>query len=69
MGSNPILAAIAPVVQWIRILDYESRDSSSNLLGSTKHGRVAEMVLGSALQKLLRQFESDLDLKQKRDVD
>ena len=26
------------------------------------YGRVAEMVLGSALQKLLHQFESDLDL-------
>ena len=55
------MRAIALVVQWIRILDYESRDSGSNPLESTirSGGRV---VLGSALQKLLRQFESDPDL-------
>ena len=55
------MRAITLVVQWIRTLDYGSRNKRSNRFESTIRSSGRE-VLGSALQKLLRQFESDLDL-------
>ena len=62
MGSNPILATIAPVVQWIRTLDYGSRNKRSNRFGSTNKA-LCPNGIGGALQKPLYKFESCKCLK------
>lgn len=60
-GSNPRMRANALVVQWIRTLDYESRDSGSNPLESTEWLVWSRRPLG--LQILWSWFDTNTNLE------